>query len=163
MSSFTQKTVSVNVENLNPRNQIAKVKRLPSVFAMPIRETLRFWRWVTQSAFVKEIVTINIENSGLRFLVTKGKWVKDWGTVPLALSVVREGLILDYQAVGAAVSELFASKRLKKSNVIPSLSGIQSIHRVVDLPKMPKKLLREAIIGEAKKAMSISLEKIYLS
>ncbi len=163
MNPFKIKTVTVKVENTGPKNPTARVKRILSASATPIRETLRFWRWVTQSAFVKETATINIEGSNVRFLVTKGKWVKRWESVTLAPGVVREGLILNPQAVSAAISELIASKRLKKGKVIASLSGIQSVHRIVDLPKMPKKLLGEAIKGEAKKAMSISLEKTYLS
>ncbi len=163
MNTFTMKTVAVNVENTGPRHPAARVKRILSASATLIRETLRFWRWVTQSAFVKETATINIEGSNVRFLVTKGKWVKRWESVLLAPGVVREGLILNPRAVSAAISELIASKGLKKGKIIASLSGIQSVHRIVDLPKMPKKLLGEAIIGEAKKAMSISLEKTYLS
>src|ERR1035437_6423371 len=125
MNLFTRKTAAVDVE---------RVKRILSAAAMPIRERLGFWRRVMQSAFAKETATINIEGSNVRFLVTKGKSVERWESVSLAPGDVREGLILNPLAVSAVITELIASKRLKKGKVIASLSGSRSVHRIVDLP-----------------------------
>ncbi|MDD5095686.1 MAG: PilN domain-containing protein [Dehalococcoidia bacterium] len=163
MNPFARENVTVNVENTGAEHRTAAVKRILSAAVMPIRETSIFWTRATQSAFVRETATINIEDTNIRFLVTKGKWVERWESVPLAPGIVQEGLILNTKAVSAVISELIASRRLKRGKVIASLSGIQSVHRIVELPKMPRKLLGEAIMGEARKAMSIPLEKTYLS
>ncbi|MFA4836087.1 MAG: pilus assembly protein PilM, partial [Dehalococcoidia bacterium] len=112
---------------------------------------------------MSEIVTINIESTDLRFMVSDGRQIKRWGSVPLNSGVIREGLILNPQALSAAISELIASKQLREGKVIASLSGFKSVHRTVDLPRMPRKLLGEAILAEAKRAMPVSLDQIYLS
>ena len=160
MNASTVKTVTGKVENAGRKPLSVSLKRLLSASTRLIGEIL--W-WVTQGVFAKETATINIEDSGIRFMVTKGTWVKRWGSVPLAAGAVREGLILNPLAVSAAMSELISQQHLKKGKVIASLSGIQSVYRIIELPKMPQKILGEAILGEAKREMSISLEKYDLS
>jgi type IV pilus assembly protein PilM len=163
MKHINTKTISVFIEIIGLGQLIRKVKQSLTVIVLPFKGSFSFWKWVTQCAFFQETVTLNIEDDEIRFLITRGKRIKRWGSAPLPPDAVREGLILDPQIVSAAINDLIASGRLKKGQVIVSLSGIKSVQRIVDLPRMPGKLLGGAIIGEAKKAMSISLEKIYLS
>jgi len=122
----------------------------------------RFSRWIGDY-FTRETVTINIEDSDLRFMVTKEKQVTRWGSIPLEPGTVRDGLVLNYQALSDAIDELFSSQQLSRKKVIISLSGFQSVHRTIELPKMPKRLLSKAMITEAKQTMPVSLEKLYLS
>ena len=109
------------------------------------------------------IVTINIESTDIRFLVVEGKQVKRWGSIPLEPDIVREGMILDHDALCGAINELIQVNQLNKGNAVVSLSGFQSVHRIIDLPKVPRKLLEGAILNEAKRAMPVSLDQLYLS
>lgn len=112
---------------------------------------------------MSEIVSINIESTDLRFLVSDGPRIKRWGSVPLQPNVVREGQVLNPQALSAVVNELILSKRVSKGKGLVSLSGIQSVHRTIALPRMPRNLLGAAIVAEAKREMPLSTEQIYLS
>jgi type IV pilus assembly protein PilM len=163
MKLINMKTMSVISEIVGLGQLNRTLKRSLPIFVLPFKVSSRFWRWLKQNPFIQETTTLNIEDNELRFLITRGKWIIRWGSVPLAAGAVREGLILNVQVVSASIRDLMASWRLKKGQVIVSLSGIQSVQRIVELPKMPGKILGEAIIGEAKKVISISLEKIYLS
>ncbi|MDD5093960.1 MAG: pilus assembly protein PilM [Dehalococcoidia bacterium] len=112
---------------------------------------------------MSEITTITIESTDLRFMVSDGSQIKRWGSVPLEPGIVKDGLILEPDAMCGALSELIASKQMGKGNVIAGLSGFKSVHRNIELPKMPKKLIGDAILAEAKRVMPISLEQIYVS
>ena len=39
--------------------------------------------------FPRNVVTLNIEAQDVRFLVTRGKQVLDWGSIPLAAGLVK--------------------------------------------------------------------------
>ena len=109
MNSFSIKTVTGKGNKTGCKHLAVNLKRILQAATRPVRDILT---WVMRSPFARETTTIYIEDSNIRFLVTRGKWVKSCGIVPLAPGVVREGLILKPLTVIAAISELFALKRL---------------------------------------------------
>jgi type IV pilus assembly protein PilM len=163
MNTKTIKYIMTRVVN-NPAQRLKiRIQRMRRLSGNLLREFLSFGRWEIQNAFVKEITTLDIEENGLRFLVLRGKKINRWGNVPLAVGTIRDGLIIDPEALTAALNDLVATNRIKRGKVNISLSGVQTVHRIVKLPKLPARLLREAIISEAKKEMPVSLDKMYLS
>ncbi|MFP3975508.1 MAG: pilus assembly protein PilM [Chloroflexota bacterium] len=113
--------------------------------------------------FSRRIVTLNIEGHEVRLLSVKGKKVEKWGSEPLEEGVVKEGLILQPQAVAQAVDALFKRLKVPKDKAIVSLTGLHSASRFVTLPGMKPDLLHEAIRREAKREMPVPLEELYLS
>ncbi len=111
----------------------------------------------------KRILTLNIESTPLRFLVTNGKRVESWGSLPLEPGIVKEGLILDIPAVSKAIRQLVAEQGANGKEVIASLSGFQCIQRFPDLPRISRQLMDEALLREAKRTMPVPLETLYLS
>ena len=108
-------------------------------------------------------VTLNIGTSTIKLLsVQRGK-VDKWGKVPLSPGLVRNGLILQPEAVGEAISDLFKSTNVPRQPVIASLTGISFTYRIISLPRMKPALLREAIPRAARKEMPLPLEELYLS
>jgi Tfp pilus assembly protein PilN len=107
--------------------------------------------------------TLNINNRSIKILAIKGRQVKKWGNLPLANGLVRDGLILQPQAVGEAIASLFKSTRIPKEKVIVSLSGLAFTYRFINLPRMKSALLDEAIRRAAKKEISLPLDELYLS
>lgn len=107
--------------------------------------------------------TLNINNRDIKILATKGRQVKKWGSLPLASGLVRDGLILQPQAVGEAIASLFKSTRIPKEKVIVSLGGLAFTYRLVNMPRMKPALLDEAIRRAAKKEISLPLDELYLS
>ena len=113
--------------------------------------------------FSKGIVTLNIEADSLRFLVAEGKRVRDWGSLPLAPGLVKDGFSADPAEVSAVINTLFLEKKLPKSRVIAGLTGLRSIPRILSLPKIKSALLEEAIKNESGREMPVPLEELYLS
>jgi len=108
-------------------------------------------------------VTLNISATSIRLLWVKGRQVKKWGSMPLAPGLVRDGLILQPKAVGAAINDLFKSTKAPKQRVIISVTGLSFTYRILSLPRMKSVLLEEAIQRAAGKEMPLPLEELYLS
>lgn len=108
-------------------------------------------------------VSLNISNTSIRILSLKGRKVKKWGGLALEEGLVRDGLILNPQAVGEAIISLFKKVNIPKENVITSLAGMSFTYRFIDLPVMKPALVEEAITRVAKKEISMPLEELYLS
>ncbi len=108
-------------------------------------------------------VTLNITAKSVRLLSVKGKQVERWGSIPLAPGLVKDGLILEPKAVGAAISTLFKSTKIPKQKVITSLTGLSFTYRILSLPRTKPALLEEAIQRSARKEIPLPLEELYLS
>ena len=113
--------------------------------------------------FSKKIVTLNIESTDIRLLTISGKRVQEWSTVSLNADLVKEGLIIDPQAVSTVISQLMAEQGIKGKEIMASLSGFQSVQRTPDLPKLSHQLMGDALLREAKRTMPVSLDQLYLS
>lgn len=108
-------------------------------------------------------ITLSISATSLKLLSVKGGKVDNWGQVPLAPGLVRDGLILQPEAVGAAIDTLFKSLKVPRREVITSLTGLTFTHRILTLPRMKSALLEEAVPRAARKEMPLPPEKLYLT
>lgn len=94
--------------------------------------------------------------------MAKGKRVIDWGSIPLAPEVVKDGFIADTAKVSSIINTLFLEKKMPKSRVIACLTGLRSVPRIFRLPKIKSALLEEAIQNEAEREMPVPLEELHL-
>lgn len=108
-------------------------------------------------------VALNISNSNIQVLSLKGKQVKKWGNFPLAEGLVRDGLVLQPQAVAEAVETLFKTNKISRENVVVSLAGMSFTYRFLNLPRLKPALVEEALLRAAKKEISLPLDELYLS
>lgn len=130
----------------------------------------------------KETVTVYIDDSAVRLLVAKGRSIQSWGDMPLERGLVKDGVILDQDAVAKKLQGLWqiAGKRkryyltttsgervqitevVKPGKVIAGISGINCLHRLLTLPELPKDLLSEAVKREAARVFGVPLAELYL-
>jgi hypothetical protein len=108
-------------------------------------------------------VALNISSHDIKILSIKGRKVATWASADLAEGLVRDGLILQPQAVGETISRLFKSTGIPKNNVIISIAGLSFTYRFITLPKMKSSLVTEAILRAAKKEISLPLDELYVS
>jgi Tfp pilus assembly PilM family ATPase len=113
--------------------------------------------------FNRTYVTLNINANDIRAFSMKGGRVKKWGSTPLAPGLVRDGLILQPNAVAEAIHLLFETMKIPKKRVIVGVTGLSFTYRILSLPKMAPELLDEAIQRAAKREMSLPVEELYLS
>lgn len=113
----------------------------------------------------REIVTVNIEERSLRLLTVKEGKVQKWGQVPLGPGLVENGLVRDPAQVGQALKALFQEHRVSQESVITSLTviGLGSTSHIFELPKMKPDLLAGAVNREARRAMPVPVEELYLA
>jgi len=109
--------------------------------------------------FNKKITTISFEGNEIRFLVIQGDNIRSWHTGKIPPELMNQGQILDPDSIGkfiaAAIKELKGSRR----NVITSITGQRSVHRILRIPTIPDKLLDETIRRKSKQEFAIPLDE----
>jgi type IV pilus assembly protein PilM len=107
--------------------------------------------------------TLNISNTGIRLLAVAERRVTVWGETTLAPGLVRDGLILQPQAVAEAISTLFKARRIPRTKVITCVTGLVFTYRFLTLPRMKSRFQEEAVWRAARKEIPLPLEDLYLS
>ncbi|HEY40835.1 MAG TPA: pilus assembly protein PilM [Dehalococcoidia bacterium] len=113
--------------------------------------------------FSRTYVTLNINAGDIRAFSMKGGRVKKWGSTPLAPGLVRDGLILQPNAVAEAIHLLFETMGIPKKRVIVSVTGLSFTYRILSLPHVDSEVLDEAIKRAAKREMPLPVDELYLS
>ena len=111
----------------------------------------------------KEATTIYIDDSAIWVLTTKGRQAHKWVNMPLEPGLVKDGVILEEDAVANKVSELWRTQKVGTGRVIAGISGINCLYRLLRLPELSRELLPEAVTREAGRVLGIPLEQLYLS
>lgn len=113
--------------------------------------------------FGKKIVTLYIDDSNLRLLVTKGRQIKKWAELPLEPGLVKSNVVLDEIEVAAKVKQLLKGQKVRTKRVIVGLSALHSVSRILAFPSLPKAMMPEAVVREAKRVLPVPLEQLYIS
>ena len=111
----------------------------------------------------KEATTIYVDDSAIWVLKTRGRQVKKWASMPLEPGLIKDGTILDENAVAAKVKELWQTQGIGTRKVIAGINGINCLYRLISLPELPKNILPEAVNREADRILAIPLEQLHLS
>ena len=107
--------------------------------------------------------TIYVDDSAIWVLVARGRQLRSWANMPLEPGLVKDGVILDEDAVAREVRELWRAKDIGARKVIAAISGISCLYRLITLPELPKDLLPEAVRREAGRVLGVPLGQVYLS
>lgn len=108
-------------------------------------------------------VTLYIEDTDIKLLVTKGNQVEKWASLLLEPRLVRDGVIIDEDQVAEGIKTLFKLEGVATRKVTVGLSGLNSIFRIITLPELPQSMLPEAVINEAGRVIPVPLEEVYLA
>lgn len=111
----------------------------------------------------KKITTVFIRDDAINLLVMRGDRVEKWASLPLEAGLVSQGLITDEVQVAEKLKELFKLQKVPLGRVIAGISGHNSVYRIITLPELPDDVLPEAVKREAKRAIPVPLEEVYLS
>ncbi|AKG54141.1 type IV pilus biogenesis protein PilM [Dehalogenimonas sp. WBC-2] len=108
-------------------------------------------------------VTLYIEDTEIKLLVTNGQVVEKWASMMLDSGVVADGVIQQEETVAASLRSLMEAQGLSGSTVTASLSGLNSIFRLITLPEVPKNILEDAIQSEAARVIPVPMDQVYLA
>lgn len=107
------------------------------------------------------MITISIEDDAIKIVATQGNLIKDAIVQPIEPGLVKEGVVLNPDAVGQIINQAFRESGIQDKNVIACVSGIRSIYRVVPLPKLSGDMMTQAIKGEISRLIPLPPEEIY--
>jgi len=113
--------------------------------------------------FNRERLTLSIEATEIRMLVTQGQRILRWGRLPLPDGILRNGQVARPEAFGQAVGDLAEKLDAPRRQAVVSLSGQGALVRILSLPTVPPKLLDETVRRTARRELPLPLEELYLS
>ncbi len=109
------------------------------------------------------MLTINIEDSLVKITSVKGKRVVFASESPLQAGWVQNGIVREKAHVSQVISMVLAQYKINEKDTVASISGMQSIYRVVYVPKLARALLAEAAKKEMARAIPVPLSSVYTS
>ncbi|MFC1934156.1 PilN domain-containing protein [Chloroflexota bacterium] len=111
----------------------------------------------------EQIVTLYIDDTSLRLMVTDGKRVREWAESPLEPGLVENTVVVNEAEVVAKIQQLFKVLKVNTGKVIVGVSGLRCLTRPITLPPLPRAMLDEAVKREAERALPVPLDQLYLS
>jgi type IV pilus assembly protein PilM len=111
----------------------------------------------------KKVVTLYIDDTSIRLLVTDGKNIIERAHSPLESGLVEAGIVINEEEVAARIVQLLDDQQIRTKKVIVGLSGAHSLTLVLHLPQLSDNLLAEAVMREAARVLPVPLEQLYLT
>ena len=111
----------------------------------------------------KKVVTLYIDDTSIRLLVTDGKSIIERAHSPLETGLVEGGIIINEEEVAARMVQLLEDQQIHTKRVIVGLSGSHSLTLMLHLPQLSDNLLAEAVMREAARVLPVPLEQLYLT
>ena len=111
----------------------------------------------------KNIVTLYIDDTSLRLMVTDGNQIKEWAESPLEPGLIENTAVVKEAEFVAKVKQLFIARKVQTKRVIVGVSGLRCLTRPITLPQLPKEMLDEAVTREAKRVLPVPPEQLYIS
>jgi len=111
----------------------------------------------------RKITTLYINDTSIRLMVTRGKRISKLADVPLDLNLADVSDKVKKAELSTKIKYLFKTNKVNAKKVIIGLSGLRCLSRPAVLPQLPKALLEEAVIREAKRVLPVPTEQLYIS
>jgi Tfp pilus assembly protein PilN len=111
----------------------------------------------------KTIVTLHVDDTSIRLLEAHGKRLRKWADMPLEPGLVKGGVVIKEAEVATKIRQLLKAQKVRAKKVIVGLSGIHCLSRPLAFPQLPKAMLDEAVMREAKRVLPVPVEQLHIS
>ena len=111
----------------------------------------------------RNITSIYIDDTSIKLMVTRGKRVSKLGDVPLDSSLMNNDAEDKQTELVTKIQHLIKTNKISTKRVIVGISGLQCISRPVVLPQLPKTMLDEAFLREARRVFPVPPEQLHIS
>jgi len=108
-------------------------------------------------------VSLYLDDTCVRVMVTRGRRVSRLAELPLESSLAEINSKEKEIELGRKISRLLKVHKISQRKIILGVSGLHCLTRPVALPELPKAMLGEAVIREARRVLPMPLEQVYLS
>jgi len=120
-----------------------------------------FTKFITP--YTGKTTTLYISDTSIRLMVTRGKRISKLADIPLDMSLADAGVRVKETELVNKIKHLFKTNKIKAKKVIIGLSGMHCLSRPAVLPQLPKAMVDEAMIREAKRVLPVPPEQLYIS
>ncbi len=111
----------------------------------------------------KQIVTLDIDSTGIKLVEIKGNRIKKWGSVSFKQDSAETGLA-EQELLTASVRKLMNSCRVKTKKVLVSISGLYSVNRMLALnPPPARTAIQKSVLETMGGALSLNMDQLYTS
>jgi len=107
------------------------------------------------------VIVLDFTDSEIKTLVVRKKKVELATTLPLEPGWVKDGIIAEPDAVSQRLREFLSSNNITERDTMSTISGQHTIYRMVNIPRVPPKMLESAAAIELERNMPVSLEELY--
>ena len=111
----------------------------------------------------KKIVTLYIDVTSLRLMVTDGKQIKEWATLALEPGLIEGTAVIKEAEFVAKIKQLFKAQKVKDKKIMVGMSGLRCLTRPITLPQLPQAMIDEAVQREAERVLPVPPEQLYIS
>lgn len=108
-------------------------------------------------------VSIYIDDTSVRVMVTRGKRIARIADMPLEDSLNNIDTPEKEAGLAAKIQHLLKFNKINGRKIILGLSGLHCLTRPIVLPELPKAMVGEAVVREAKRLLPMPLEQLYLT
>jgi type IV pilus assembly protein PilM len=110
-----------------------------------------------------KITTLYIDGSSLRLMVSRGKRVVEWAYLPLEKDLFSDNTVAREAELALKIEQLLKTRKHRSRNVYVCISGLHCISRPMNLPKLPKDMMNEAVKREASRVLPVPLEQMSMT
>ncbi|MFH1926201.1 MAG: pilus assembly protein PilM [Chloroflexota bacterium] len=128
-----------------------------------IRKLLKILKRALPRFVSGKIVTLDINQTGIRIMETRGGMVRSWADVSFEPEEMEQMAKGGKATLGAKVRQLMDSSGIKAKNVIVSISGMYTISRLIPMSNLPPApTLEESVHELAQEIMPVPTEGLYV-
>ncbi|MBM3154800.1 MAG: hypothetical protein FJ008_05630 [Chloroflexi bacterium] len=109
------------------------------------------------------MITLEITDSRINMVVLRGRQVQVAASLPLEPGLVNEGVIANPAVVSQRLREIMEYHGVAERQVIVGVSGMHSIYRTFNLPRLPRDMQDEAVRREAARILPVPESEVYTS
>jgi len=107
-------------------------------------------------------IGLEIFSHNIRLLAVKGRRVVSWSIEPLPAGAIKDGQIIQPEAIAVAVRAIFNRLKLPLSGVRAGFAGLSFTYRQLSIPAVKPSMLAEAIERVTQKEIHLPLNELYL-
>jgi len=111
----------------------------------------------------RKIVTLYIDDSSIRLMVSRGKRLNKLVSAQLQLGSAELKEEIKEAEITTKIKHLLKANKVRAKKVVLGISGRNCLSRPVTLPQLPRAMLEEAVTREARRVLPVPPEQLYLS
>ncbi|MFC1901550.1 PilN domain-containing protein [Chloroflexota bacterium] len=110
-----------------------------------------------------KVTTLYINDTSIRLMVNRGKRIIKLADASLDMNLADTSANVREAEVVAKIKQLLKANRITTKKVVVGLSGLHCLTRPAVLPELPRAMMHEAVIREARRVLPVPSEQLYIS